>query len=313
MSSMNWSLVLEKDFSEFPFINKMDRQLSDDAKAIIRESFICEASWANRVLKSAPNSHERSELMKMMYDDIHKWSPRITKALGQKPYYSDPTPNQKAAASIKRLLPKGGRCLEVGCGGGSLTWGLALQGWDVCAIDLVEEIGWSTIEKQTMGRARFQVADITITDGETLGSDHDLIIMEECLEHIPPGDYEEVLSKAFTLLRRGGGIIIVIPNAIVGPSDISKYFVRRGGKALGEHFNERSVRNQARDLSLAGFAKIVSVPYGGLASGRRFGWNRFWYFKALGCEALFSFLPPQWRWRRVFPYLVPPAIAAFKP
>ncbi len=303
-----------KDLSvgKLTYIKGIGKHLPAEAIDVVRKAFMCEASWTTRILETPSCSKKRSELMKSMNDDIHKWSVEIDRVFGRKLYFGGEKPNEKAAESIERLCSKG-RCLEIGCGGGSLCWGLALHGWKVLGIDLVEESSWPKIVKETIGGAKFNVVDINITDVNQIGSDYDLIIMEECLEHFPPGDYEEVLRKVFNLLKSGGVVCLVVPNALVGPFDVSQYFVERGKKAQGGHFNERRMKEIAKDLSVVGFHRMKSVAYGGLAAGRRFGWSRSWYIKARVCEALFQLLPPKWRWRKGFAYLVPPVIAAFKP
>lgn len=87
MNNMNQPLGCDFSFSNLVYVKGMDRQLSPEARQVIKKAFICEASWASRVLKSASCSHERSELMKKMYDDIHMWSQELNRVLGQKSYF----------------------------------------------------------------------------------------------------------------------------------------------------------------------------------------------------------------------------------
>lgn len=286
-----------------------EKKLTVDQQEALTGAFLCEKDWRRRILSTVPASEARSALMKQMYEDIQDWSIKIDGAFGRIPYFSAPSPSETKARSLNRLCLKG-KCLEIGAGGGALCWALGLQGWRVEGIDLVRGKDWSKIMAETYGRVDLRVGDIKTS--EFPEDDWDLIIMEECLEHIPPDDYEMVLKQVHGLLKRKGWVCVVFPNALTGPCDVSRYFVPRGAPAQGGHFNERSFRDQARDLSRAGFKNLVTVAYGSLPAGRRLGWSRLWYYKACLLESLAAWLPPNFRLRSLFPYAVPSVLAGQK-
>ncbi|MBI5586255.1 MAG: class I SAM-dependent methyltransferase [Deltaproteobacteria bacterium] len=292
-----------------PFRKAVAGRLTSEQQELLRRAFESETDWRRRILLSPPGSKDRAELMRQMYEDIHSWSIQIDQAFGRDPYFAAVDPSEKKARSLARLCLKG-RCLEVGAGGGALAWALGLDGWIVEGVDLVWGMDWTKIMEATQGRVTFHLGDFTTMN--SLGGNWDLIIMDESLEHIPPGDYEMVLSKAHRLLKKEGWICVVFPNALTGPLDVSQYFLPRGAPAQAGHFNERSLKALARDLTRAGFENMVTVAYGGLPAGRRFGWSPLWYAKARLAEAFLAVLPPRLRMKGLFPFLVPSVIAARK-
>ena len=151
-----------------------------------------------------------------------------------------------------------------------------------------------------------------LVDLELNEASYDLCIMNEVLEHFPPGSYESAIRHVFSLLRAGGWFVAVVPNRLVGPHDVSRYFVTRGRAAEASHFNERRFSELASDLESVGFRRVTTVAYAGIPAGRRFGWSRLWAWKALITEAVFSVLPASWRHPTLFAYMVPTVIAAQK-
>ena len=70
----------------------------------------------------------------------------------------------------------------------------------------------------------------------------DIFYADNVLEHIVGDEYEDTIKLIFKKLQADGVMYLVIPNGSIGPSDVSRYYLKEGSKALGFHFMERSYK-----------------------------------------------------------------------
>lgn len=71
----------------------------------------------------------------------------------------------------------------------------------------------------------------------------DLFYADNVFEHLLPDEIDKTLSVLSNRLKngkKGGSLILIIPNLHIGPSDISGKFQKMGTKATGLHFMECS-------------------------------------------------------------------------
>jgi len=97
-----------------------------------------------------------------------------------------------------------GKCLEIGCGSGSMLKAISNLGWSVSGIERTP-----TIAKQAQENCK----NATIFESlETVpdGNRYDLIILFNVLEHLDNPDY--FISKCNNLLNKSGRVIVVVPN-----------------------------------------------------------------------------------------------------
>lgn len=106
------------------------------------------------------------------------------------------------------------------------------------------------------------------------------------VEHLHPDDLHDHLAEVLDLLVEGGTYLVVTPNRIYGPHDISRGFSDR---AVGLHLREYTHRDLAREFRRAGFGEVGVV--GRLGAPARSG--------GLGLigalELLIDGLPARWR------------------
>lgn len=83
----------------------------------------------------------------------------------------------------------------------------------------------------------------------------DCFYADNVFEHLLPDEFSQILHLLYCKIKKGGLIILIIPNRLIGPGDVSKYFKKRGEVAEGFHFMEMSYRDV-----LAKFKRIGIIP-----------------------------------------------------
>ena len=258
---------------------------SADEQVILGEIYLHERDLREQILMSEPGSPHRQELTRILYERTLQLMARIDRFARAEVATDDLPDRWKSAQSLIRLC-RPARVLEIGAGNGALCRSLALAGVpEVHGIDVVKGNQWESIKRETSGAASFQVADATAATLEE--SSYDLCIMDNVLEHLPPGDYEAALSRAHALLRPGGWLVVVFPNALTGPHDCSRFFVPKGARAQGSHFNERRLSDLKREMQKAGFGRFRSTIVSGLNAGRfALGWSKLHCVSGMLVEAV---------------------------
>lgn len=95
----------------------------------------------------------------------------------------------------------------------------------------------------------------------------DVAFSDNVLEHISVLDYPDHLQTVYNSLKSGGKFILVVPNRLFGPSDISRIFDNSSsGKtsAIGGHLNESTYHEMINFLKNAGFVNFrtaLPIPY----------------------------------------------------
>jgi ubiquinone/menaquinone biosynthesis C-methylase UbiE len=110
-----------------------------------------------------------------------------------------------AATAIARLVPPGGRCLDIAGGTGIVSAELAAQGRFVAVVDLSYGM-LSVAARRLPGRVvqglgdRLPVADRSV----------DLVTCIWMLNLVPPAVVDAVLAEASRVLRYGGHLVITV-------------------------------------------------------------------------------------------------------
>ncbi len=117
-------------------------------------------------------------------------------------YYDDPRPDVQALVCVRGL-----RCLDVGCGGGTLAGAMKAAG--------AAFVAGIEFDAAAAGRARERLdvviegsvldVDLPFGDGE-----FDLIVFADVLEHLP--DPDAVLRRCLPLLADAGRVVVSVPN-----------------------------------------------------------------------------------------------------
>lgn len=121
----------------------------------------------------------------------------------ERPFSSDPDPLVMAVAAD---LPPG-RALDLGCGAGRNSIGLAEAGWEVTGVD------FSAVALEQLGRAARERSVVVTTVRSDLltyqpePNNFDLCVVANI--HLPEPDLAEVLRRAASGLREGGRLLLL--------------------------------------------------------------------------------------------------------
>jgi ubiquinone/menaquinone biosynthesis C-methylase UbiE len=164
--------------------------------------------------------------------------------------------------TLSRLCSREDHILEVGCGRGYTCLNLApkvgsIIGLDISQLALKEAtalIEQNKIENVTF---KFGLADELLSSfGEEV---FDKVISIAVLEHLHPEDAQKHLIEVHSVLKPGGKYIIVTPNRLTGPHDITRTLYPKSKTPLGFHLNELSGKELRENLIASGFNRVQSV------------------------------------------------------
>jgi SAM-dependent methyltransferase len=212
----------------------------------LRRQFQVERELAQRLL-SAPREARRS-LYSAVYDEFLQRVPQ--QPLAQQK--ADPAAQGHLVALQAQLLEPfltpTTTFLEVGSGDSCLAVSLAARVREVIAVEASEAMAQGL---QPPENFRLVVADAP-PYGIPAAS-VDLAFSCHFIEHVHPEDALEHAAEVHRLLVPGGHYVVVTPNRLLGPHDISKYFARR---AQGLHLKEYTHTDLAVLLRRAGFQRV---------------------------------------------------------
>ena len=164
--------------------------------------------------------------------------------------------------SLIRLSSSSDRVLEVGCGRGYTYLKLAphvasLVGLDVS--DLVLNEARKLLEANQVGNVTIlkgSADDLTrYFDEETF----DKVISIDVYEHLHPEDAIAHLSEVYSVLKPKGRFIVITPNRLTGPHDITRDLFPDARQPLGFHLSEITCSELVRQMRKVGFVKFRSV------------------------------------------------------
>jgi 2-polyprenyl-3-methyl-5-hydroxy-6-metoxy-1,4-benzoquinol methylase len=125
------------------------------------------------------------------------------------------------------------RILEIGCGNGNISTVLASYGHEVLAIDISEDcIRYAAAlkEKFNLKNLNFKVSNAA--EILNVGEPFDAVICSEVLEHLD--DPVSIVSKAYSVLKPGGILIVTVPNGC-GPWQLSVKVEHKLGRLISKN------------------------------------------------------------------------------
>jgi SAM-dependent methyltransferase len=130
-------------------------------------------------------------------------------------YYDEMFPlNRQQVIFVKDELPRSSNLLDIGCGTGSLSHALSLEGYSVDAIDLDESMIEEAQKKSQAGNPRFRNANMLEVSSD-FNFDHfdGIICFGNTLAHLTDNALiEHFLNSVFSILKPGGKFMLQILN-----------------------------------------------------------------------------------------------------
>jgi SAM-dependent methyltransferase len=233
----------------FPSINRFARDVGLPAERMA-EAFALEREF-HRAILSEPSAERRRAL----YNDIYT---RVFAIYGfEFKVPVDPGPSPRDAL-VRLLMPelRGRAILDVGCGAGEFLFSCSrlaeptrLVGIDVFAQPTeIPERRLSFLRKDVVNFSLFEQFDVAMSDN--------------VYEHIAPQDAPAHLASIRLALRSGGTLIVLTPNRLFGPWDVTRIFDDSySGRisAQGTHVNETTFSEILPRLAAAGFGRFRSL------------------------------------------------------
>ncbi len=81
----------------------------------------------------------------------------------------------------------------------------------------------------------------------------DIFYADNVIEHLVPDEADLIFKVLRRKMKRGGQLILFIPNWHDGPHDVSMYYLKKGSRATGFHFMEMSYLETVRLVCKHGF------------------------------------------------------------
>jgi len=194
------------------------------------------------------NKNERKNLYSSLYDELFRRVP----AHPQNTRKQSPEEAHYLAAIqlklLKRFFNKDSTFLEIGSGDCSFSILVSDIVSKVYAVDVSQEIVKHNVLPKNL--------TLIINDGFKIGLHNesvDIAYSSHLIEHFHPEDIFDHLREIYRVLKPGGRYVIITPNRLNGPHDISRYFDE---VATGFHLKEYTFRELYDILYNEGFTTV---------------------------------------------------------
>jgi SAM-dependent methyltransferase len=215
--------------------------MTDEEKTLFH--YRLEKELAKRIRESTPGV--RKEVTLAAYKELYERVPwHISR--NKTPAELD-SEGRYYAVFLRPLLPPHAKVLELGCGSGSTLnhiGGFIREGIGIDA---------TLTKAQVMRYPHISLREDDVRSITLKEKNFDLIYSFHLIEHLHPDDLPVHLQSVFDHLRSGGVHLVITPNAVTGPHDISRGF---DDTASGFHLKEYTYAELLPALRRAGFRNI---------------------------------------------------------
>jgi len=147
---------------------------------------------------------------------------------------------------IAQYAPLHGTALDLGCGGGILTFALADHGLDVTGVDGSAEMIRKSEERAASFSGRRMSFVRALLPGGYAGPAADVVVTSSLLEYLEPDAATD--GWLASLVRPGGVLIFSLPNR----SSLYRYWERSAYRLTGRPVYRRLVKQEGTARSIAG-------------------------------------------------------------
>jgi SAM-dependent methyltransferase len=218
----------------------------------IQEHYLVERQLREKIFQAKP--HERASVIIWAYEELFRripWHPALTEDSGAS---ATEVIEQKVKIFLPLLPPAPAIILEIGCGMGELSYGLTQKGYHCTGMD-ISDVRMERLRKSLNPHLTFARGDATFLP--FISNYFDAVISTQLFEHLHPKDALIHLDEVNRVLKTNGRYIMETPNRLVGPGDVSRFFV--DGEADGFHLKEYNITEMIYLLTKHGFSSIEAI------------------------------------------------------
>ncbi|OEK06757.1 class I SAM-dependent methyltransferase [Roseivirga misakiensis] len=238
--------IAKMKIEDFPFLDEYANLTGYDKQTLL-DAYSIESHY-HKLLLEETSAVKRKGLYNELYNQI---LPLYAK--GKKDKKSHLVDKAHMVAMFNKEI-KVGSVIDLGCGNGSF----------------LKNIHQRYPEKRLVGvdvyRPEAPIEGVEFIAGDVVSfrmkENFDTVISDNVIEHLVPEDFEVYLKSVNELLNAKGKLIIILPNRLFGPSDITRIidFTYSGKvEANGGHVNESTYTDIISVLRRQGFDNIKTV------------------------------------------------------
>jgi SAM-dependent methyltransferase len=243
----------------FPYLREFASETQIPAENLIRV-FQIESEF-HRAILATDNPAKRKAMYAELYSTVHPLL-RPTSQINDESIDAIPSRAAQGTVLLFRRELSGKSVLDVGCGDGKFLFAIhsllphgALLGLDTDAL-------WQNHRTPLPPDLQFLRQDIV---SFRLDRTFDVVFSNQVLEHLAPSDLSNHLRSIHDALAPGGRFIVLLPNRLWGPGDITRivdntYTGRIA--ASGSHLNESTYSELIPILLNSGFRSVqTALPF----------------------------------------------------
>jgi SAM-dependent methyltransferase len=215
----------------------------------LREHYEVEKELAARLRRAG--REERLELYSLLYDELFRRVPHHPQLTRKVSRHDTDAIVAEQYDFLARFLPGGAVFMEIGAGDCALSLEVAKRARHVYAIDVSAEVARVDEPPENFELIISDGCSIPVPPGSV-----DLAYSNQVMEHLHEDDAVEQLKNIYGALGPGGAYVLITPNRLSGPHDISKYF---DSVASGFHLKEYTTTELGKLLRAAGFSSVTPV------------------------------------------------------
>jgi len=192
-------------------------------------------------------------------------------SLAMKRKFASNAPEDRTAGTSKKLVEaliqicdKNDDVIEIGCGRGYTCMLLAPHVKSIVGTDISDPV----LAEASAVLLSCGITNVEIKRVSAFNLTHSfapetfkVALSIDVVEHLHPEDANEHLRQVFELLKPGGKYIIVMPNRLSGPHDITRQEFPDAKKPLGFHLNESTYYEMTKIMKKIAYRKFQSFVY----------------------------------------------------
>lgn len=232
--------------SKYPYIKRFSSDIGIHENILVK-AFEVEKEFHFKILNEI-DSEKRKKLYREVYNTVHSLYDRAKLPAKQNPKIN--LVNKFGHAFDGRSI------IDVGCGNGDLLRAIRETGKPKRLIGVDGSEYVLSNSDPDIDFVKSDIIDFNLEDK------FDFVFSDNVIEHIAPADLESHLTSITRILKPNGKLIILMPNRLFGPSDVTRIFdytYTNKIPAQGTHINETTYTEMIEVLEKHGFNKFKTI------------------------------------------------------